>query len=496
MDASGALLTASVAGFFVAAGLSAVRIRIGYATSFVAAGLLFAVAVVTLAAGPVHGIAWSGPLGDAESLGLDGLSGFFALAAALVWMATSFYSLFYDDRRSPLLAICYSLTLGSIALLVASSSFLLFLIAWETMTLASYGMILQAHGRSGRVFSAAFVFLVFGEASTLLVVLAVAGLRVASGSFAEVPYLAAGTLSTVIFLGALFGFALKMGVAPFHMSEWLPIAHSSAPSNASAVLSSTLTLAGVYGLFRVLSLLGTPPLWWGAVVLGMGAISVLLGALFAAVSEHSKGLPAYSTIENNGLILVALGIALLAHAEGLDGLYLFALFAAFYQALAHAVAKTALFLSAGWVERSTRTFDLGAVGGAVKDGDRAAYLGTLLATLSLAAAPPIAGFVSEWMILEALFQSYEFAPAWTQFVGLIAGAAVALAAGLIVIAMVKFFGFALHRPPAPLPPQVDYASLAQAPTHMQHRSCSVSSTPVRRAPVRPSRRIWDPSAAI
>jgi hydrogenase-4 component B len=443
MDVWGGLLTAGVVGFFGGAALAAVRPKLGYLACAVASTLLLAAAVKALAFGAVHGLAWSGPLGDPESLGLDGLSGFFALAAAIVWIATSVYSLSYDERRSPVLAIAFAVTLGSIALLVASSSLLLFLIGWETMTIASYGMILQALGRRGRVFSAAFVFLVFGEASTLFVVLAVAGMRVGTGTFSEVPYAATGELSALIFVAALLGFALKMGVAPFHMSEWLPIAHSSAPSNASAVLSSTLTLAGAYGLFRVLSLLGTPPLWWGAVMLGIGAISVLLGALFAAVSEHTKGLPAYSTIENNGLILVALGVALLARAEGLTDLFVFALFAAFYQALAHAVAKTVLFLSAGWTERGTGTFDLTSVAGRVKQGDRAAFAGTLAATLSLAAAPPLAGFVSEWMVLESLFQSYQFVPAWVQFLGLVSGAAVALGAGLIVIAMVKFLGFTL-----------------------------------------------------
>ncbi len=443
MDAWGAALTVAVATFFGAAAVAAVRPKLGYALSAAGAVLLLAVAVEALVGGPVRGAAWSGPLGDPESLVLDGLSGFFALAAAVVWIATAVYSLTYDARRSPLLAVCFSLTLGSIALLVASSSFLLFLIGWETMTVASYGMILQALGRRGRVFSAAFVFLVFGEASTLFVILAVAGLRVGNGTFAEVPFASAGDLSALVFVASLLGFALKMGVAPFHMSEWLPIAHSSAPSNASAVLSSTLTLAGAYGLFRVLSLLGPPPLWWGAVTLGIGAASVLLGALFAAVSEHTKGLPAYSTIENNGLILVALGVALLARAEGLTDLCVFALFAAFYQALAHAVAKTVLFLAAGWTEHVTGTFDLTSVGGRVKRGDRAAFAGTLAATLSLAAAPPLAGFVSEWMILESLFQSYQFVPAWVQFLGLVSGAAVALGAGLIVIAMVKFLGFTL-----------------------------------------------------
>ncbi len=363
MELWGGILTAAVAGLFLAAPLAAWRPKLGYGTSAAAAVLLLAASVETLVGGTIHGPVWSGPLGDPEGLTLNGLSGFFAFAASLVWVATSIYSIAYDERRPSLLAVCFALTLGSIALLVSSSSLLLFLIGWETMTVASYGMILQARGRRDRVFSAAFVFLAFGEASTLFVVLAVAGLRLGTGTFAEVPYLVPGTLSTLVFVAALLGFALKMGVAPFHMSEWLPIAHSSAPSNASAVLSSTLTLAGAYGLFRVLSLLGYPPLWWGAVTLGIGAVSVLLGSLFAAVSEHTKGLPAYSTIENNGLVLVALGVALLARAEGLTELYVFALFAAFYQALAHAVAKTVLFLSAGWTEHATGTFDLTSVAG-------------------------------------------------------------------------------------------------------------------------------------
>ena len=121
------------------------------------------------------------------------------------------------------------------------------------------------------------------------------------------------------------------------------------------MLSSTLTLAGVYGLFRLLVLLPAGPSWWGALVLTIGAISAFLGALFASVSEHSKGLPAYSTIENNGLILVALGVAMIARSDGLTTLFEFALFAAFFQAFAHAITKSALFLFAGFVEREFYT---------------------------------------------------------------------------------------------------------------------------------------------
>ncbi len=449
MDLLGGVLTAATVGFFAAAGTGAAHRTAGYAVALAASVLLFVASVGALAFGGAHGIAWVGPLGETESLALDGLSAFFTLAASIVWIATSAYSIYYDDQSSSLLSVFYGLTLGAIALLIACTSWVYFLVGWETMTLASYGMILQARGPSGRVFDAAFVFLAFGEASTLFVLVAVAGLRFASGSFLEAAVSSGGILPSVVFACALVGFGLKMGVAPFHMSEWLPIAHSSAPSNASAVLSSTLTLAGVYGLFRVLSVLSGPPIWWGAVTLGIGAVSVLLGALFASVSEHTKGLPAYSTIENNGLVLVALGIALIARADGLTDLMVFALFAAFYQALAHALAKTAVFLAAGYVEHSAHTFDLNSIRGRVKGSDPAGFAGTVAAVLSLAAAPPLAGFVSEWMILEALFQSYRFTPQATQFIGLVAGAAVALAAGLILVAMVKFLGFTLLWKPAP-----------------------------------------------
>jgi hydrogenase-4 component B len=449
MDPFGWVLTLVLASFFVGAVLSVLDRRLAYASTLAGAAGLILVAVRTIVAGPIQGASWVGPLGETESVGLDALSAFFALTAGLVWIATSTYSLYYDDRPSPLLALTYAVTLGSIAVLLSSSSFLLFLIGWESMTLGSFGMILGASGRPRRVFSAAFVFLAFGEASTLFVFLAVAGLRASAGTFQMVPVALASPLAGFVFVAGLIGFALKMGVAPFHMSEWLPIAHSSAPSNASAVLSSTLTLAGAYGLFRLLSLLPAPPTWWGAVMLSMGAASTLLGALFASVSEHTKGLPAYSTIENNGLILVALGVALVARSEALETLYVFALFAAFYQALAHAVAKTTLFLSAGYVEHATGTFDLNAVQGRAKNATRGAVAGALIAPLSLAAAPPLAGFVSEWMILEALFQSFRFSPPAMQFIGLLAGAAVALAAGLALVAMVKYIAFSTLWQPSP-----------------------------------------------
>ncbi|NNN16930.1 MAG: hypothetical protein HKL79_00995 [Thermoplasmata archaeon] len=441
--AAGVLVLTALVGLFAGAPLSLIHRRVGYAATLVASGLLVVAAILVLTGGPVTAISWSGVIGEPESIRLDGLSAFFALTAGIVWIGTSAFSLDYDQHSSSRLAVAYSLTLGSIAIVLTSTNFLVFLAGWEAMTLASYWMILEATGRPNRIFSAAFVFLAFGEASSLLIAVAIAAFYAVSGSFGMMATSIAGPLTSLVFVAALLGFGLKMGIAPFHMSEWLPIAHSSAPSNASAVLSATLTLAGVYGLFRMLTLLPEGPSWWGGLLLIIGAVSALLGALFAAVSEHAKGLPAYSTIENNGLILVALGIALIARVEDLPTLFTFALFAAFFQALAHAITKATLFLCAGYIERSTGTVDLNRVRGRPKAGNAAASGAILVATLSLAAGPPLAGFVSEWMILEALFQSFRFSVPALQFLGLLAGAAVALAAGLVVVAMVKFLGFSV-----------------------------------------------------
>ena len=146
---------------------------------------------------------------------------------------------------------------------------------------------------------AAFLFLAFGEAITVFIMLAFSGMFSVVGNFDFLGIHLLHVTSLMgswIFITALVGFGLKMGIAPFHMSEWLPIAHSSAPSNASAVLSSTLTLMGVYGFITIVgNLMHNYELWWGWVTLTVGAISALLGALFASVSEHTKGLPAYST---------------------------------------------------------------------------------------------------------------------------------------------------------------------------------------------------------
>ena len=293
----------------------------------------------------------------------------------------------------------------------------------------------------------AFLFLAFGEVSTVFIMLAFSGMFSVVGNFDLLGiHLLHVTdlMGSWIFITALIGFGLKMGIVPFHMSEWLPIAHSSAPSNASAVLSSTLTLMGVYGFITIVgNLTHHYELWWGWVTLTVGAISALLGALFASVSEHTKGLPAYSTIENNGLIIIAIGVYLLASYYNLALLGGLALVAALYHCFSHSISKASLFLIMGWISKIKGSFDLNNRNPISKTELKYLYIPGIITILSLAAMPPLAGFVSEWMILEALFQSFRFGDIISQIIGTLVGAISALAAGIIIIAMTKAYGFGL-----------------------------------------------------
>src|SRR6185369_14848165 len=112
----------------------------------------------------------------------------------------------------------------------------------------------------------------------------------------------------VLTLG-LIGFGIKAGAVPFHF--WLPRAHAAAPSHVSALLSGIMLKVGIYGLCRLLVLLGPPPAWWGWIVLLMGLASSVLGVLWALAQHDLKRLLAYHSVENIGIILIGLGLGAL-----------------------------------------------------------------------------------------------------------------------------------------------------------------------------------------
>jgi formate hydrogenlyase subunit 3/multisubunit Na+/H+ antiporter MnhD subunit len=210
------------------------------------------------------------------------------------------------------------------------------------------------------------------------------------------------------------------------------------------MLSAPLTLMGVYGLVRILSLTEYTK-WWGILVLVLGAISAFWGAMFSSAERSLKKLPAYSTVENNGMILTALGLSAIASFystnKAVETLADFAFLAALFIAFSHTIAKTLLFISIGHAKESLQKEDIDLVRGIWRNVGKLPAFGIMTSGLSFSAFPPTIGFVGEWMILEALFQSYKFMNNIDRIIAAFAGIMVALAIGLATFAMIKLIGY-------------------------------------------------------
>ena len=244
--------------------------------------------------------------------------------------------------------------------------------------------------------------------------------------------------ATVAFLLALVGFGGKAGILPLH--AWLPEAHPAAPSPVSALMSAVMLKTAIYGLLRVtLDLIGFPLWWWGVVALAVGLLSALFGAVYAAVQTDMKRLLAYSSIENIGLIVAGFGLTLLFRGFGMNALAALALTATLYHCLNHAFFKSLLFLATGSVLHSTSERSLGRLGGLIHRMPWVAWT-ALVGTVAIAGLPPLNGFVSEWLLLQAFLFSPGLPHSYLNMLVPIAAGSIALTAALSGYVMVKFYG--------------------------------------------------------
>jgi formate hydrogenlyase subunit 3/multisubunit Na+/H+ antiporter MnhD subunit len=244
--------------------------------------------------------------------------------------------------------------------------------------------------------------------------------------------------ASVAFLLAFFGFGAKAGLVPLHV--WLPEAHPAAPSPVSALMSGVMLKTAVYGVLRVtFDLLGEPQWWWGLVALGFGLFSAFYGVVFAAVQTDMKRLLAWSSIENVGIIFAAIGITIVFHALGMSALAALSLIAVLYHSLNHAFMKSLLFLGTGAVLHATGERNLGHLGGLIHRMPWVAWL-TLVGALAIAGLPPLNGFVSEWLLLQAFLFADSVPRPFVNMLLPIGAALVALCAALAGYVMVKFFG--------------------------------------------------------
>lgn len=369
------------------------------------------------------------------SLGIDHLTALFMIIASIAWIALALYSIDYSKlypQKSITLGFSSCLS-GMMLILTARDGFSL-LIGWEVMTIFAFVMMLG----SGKYFERSFRFLAFGELSTACLLIGFAVLLNSTGSISFEAMKNSGSLVLVLLS---LGFIIKMDIVPFH--GWMRGIYGEIPDNTAAILSAPVTLMGVYGLERIIPLIPKDETW-NIVLILLGAFSAFWGGLQAVGVNKVRLLPAYSTIENNGMILTAIGFYAIADGirdPSLHYLSLFAQAASLILALSHTFAKILLFMSLGHAREAYNVHTIDEARGVWSGVGKIPALGIVISALSFSAFPPLIGYAGEWMVLETLFQSYRFPSAATEFCAAIAGVLTALAIGLIGFAMIKLIGY-------------------------------------------------------
>ncbi len=381
---------------------------------------------------------------------LDTLSLVFVALILLGAIPNIFYSSGYlpHIERKMHYQIHYFTFIISMLGVVVSANALVFLFFWEVMSLSSWQLILTEVEDKSTTKAASFYFIMthLGFVFLLLFFLIVTDgdLHI---SFAQMHTIAhAFAYPKVLFFFLLLGFLSKAGAVPLHV--WLPYAHPAAPSPVSALMSGVMLKVAIYGLFRFLfDVLFPWPVEWGIYVLVIGALSSLIGVLYA-LSEHDiKALLANHSIENIGIILIGFGMGMIFSSLGLETLSTFAFIAALFHTFNHMSFKSLLFMGAGSVLHQTHTKNMEKYGGLIKAMPVTA-LTFLLAAISISALPPSNGFLSEWMIFQSMLSSSHLDNMSLKLAIPFAIFALAMTGGLAIACFVKAYGITflgLHR---------------------------------------------------
>jgi hydrogenase-4 component B len=384
---------------------------------------------------------WNMPLGTI-SIGLDGLSALFVLAILVIGALSAIYGIGYMrpyGATRPLGASWFLFNVLNAAMLmvVLSRSVLLFLLAWEVMSISSFFLVAFENEKS-EVRQASWTYLIATHLGTafLLAMFLLLGRNSDTLDFSQLGGLTPG-LAGLCFVLAVVGFGTKAGIFPFHV--WLPEAHPAAPSHVSALMSGVMIKTGIYGILRTITFLGAPPSWWGYMLIALGLISGVVGVLFAMAQHDLKRLLAYHSVENIGIIIIGMGIGLLGISMGIPALAALGFSGCLLHVLNHAMFKSLLFMGAGSVAHRTHTREIDHLGGLIKKMPWTAAT-FLIGAVAIAGLPPLNGFVSEFLIYIGAFKGSIAVKSGSAAALLAVIAGLALIGGLATACFTKAFG--------------------------------------------------------
>jgi formate hydrogenlyase subunit 3/multisubunit Na+/H+ antiporter MnhD subunit len=408
-------------------------------------------------------IAWSWPF-TTVALCVDPLSRFFLFLFYVVLIPMSIYACSFTQQgfssSTKSFWICLLTLMAGMVLTLLADSLLLFIIAWELMSLAAFFLVIhedkhEVNRQAGLVYliashiGTAFLFILFW-------------LLTPHTALLSQPAALPATLKNIAILFAMIGFGVKAGLVPLHI--WLPEAHPAAPSPVSALMSGLVIKTGLYGILRFLTLLLPVPDWTGKALLIMGAITALTGILFAAMERDVKKLLAFSSIENMGIIFIGFGLGFIAWSQAWAMVAVMAWLGGFLHIINHAITKSLLFTSIGTIYSRTHTRDLEKLGGLLKVMPFAGNA-FLFASLALAGLPPLNAFLGELLIYIAGFGAVGVASKGFTFWPLLAVLTLTIAGGLAFLTYSKAFGIAFLGEP-----RANHSTVEKAETRLEKTS--------------------------
>jgi NADH-quinone oxidoreductase subunit M len=360
---------------------------------------------------------WFSDLHVSYHVGLFGFSLWLVGLTAVVSTASIGYAFIVGRERARAYFGLMLLLTGAIVGVFAAQDLILFYVFFEVMLIPLY-VLIGVWGGAGRL-GATFKFVAYTMAGSLLMLVAIIAFGLTQGTFDLVT---SGTSSSDwIFLGFAAAFAVKAPLFPFH--GWLPDAYREASPEVSAVLSGVVSKAAAYGFLRIaIAKFPGPTHDFRTVLLVLAAIGLVYGSLLAFRAPDLRGVIAYSSLAQMGLIVLGL---FAANDLGFDGAVL--------QMVNHGLISATLFLLAGAIERRTATGEFLLLGGMAKG--RPALATLLMTTGVIALAVPGSGaFAGEFLVLAGVFQQY-----WIY--GVVGAIAIVLAA----MYMLRLISGVLHR---------------------------------------------------
>ncbi|NUV51818.1 NADH-quinone oxidoreductase subunit M [Streptomyces coelicolor] len=359
-------------------------------------------------------VRWIPGAGVGYHVGVDGLSLPLVALTCLLFLAVAVYSL--KERQRVRSYVCLFLFLQTVSLgLFVAQDLILFFVFFDLSIVGMFFVIAGwGHGERGR--AAALKFFLYTFIGSLALLLGFIGLYLAAEphTFDLVdltranPLAGRGAYAGLVLLAIGVGLAIKTPTVPFH--TWLPPAHTDAPAAGSAILAGILLKMGAYGFVRIAMPL-LPGSWrqYALVIVVVGAVSVVYGALVALAQTDFKRMIAYTSVNHMGYVVLAVGAA--GTLAGTDAqARSLAVTGAVTQMVSHGLITGALFLLSGVLHDRGRTYAIDAYSGLAAHTPRFAGVTAVAAFASLG-IPGFSGFIAEFQIFTGSLASRTVATA-------------------------------------------------------------------------------------